>query len=207
MNRHSVVGLWILFFALLVGLLVYGVTAAADEESKTVTFVRVFIYKDGQLPKRDPRHRLVHRAARAIEENSRRYALDPALLAAIIYAESSFDPRAVGFSDGETGVMQVHGRARRQCKMAGLDLTKLEDQVQCGSRWLSLCEARCGSLVRDRVRCLSSRGKDTKSCSGGMAQYITGRCDLTSKKLAWKVFYRFRLARWARNQAQRHLLY
>lgn len=179
--------------------------ASNTQKYDTVALVRAFIYKDGALPKKDPRHHLIEEAAKAIDENCEQYGLDPALVAASIYAESSYDPKAIGFSDGETGVMQVHGRARRQCQAAGLDLTKLEDQIQCGSRWLAYLETSvCGELFVDRERCLAK--KDAKSCSGAMAAYISGNCKST-KAIAKKVSYRLRLVRWALKKTSPLLLY
>lgn len=208
MGRHKPVWLWVLFFVFLAICLAYSISTKALNKQKydTVALVRAFVYKDGQLPKRDPRHNLIEDAAKAIDQNCALYGLDQALVAACIYAESSFDPKAIGFSDGETGVMQVHGSARRQCKVVGLDLTKLEDQIQCGSRWLSYLERSvCGVLFADKEKCLKK--KDKRSCSGAMSAYISGSCDAGSKKIAKKVAYRLRLARWAVKETSPLLLY
>lgn len=210
MRRCNSALLWALLFILFSLLLAYALfskdsNASNIQKYDMVALVRAFVYRDGQLPKKDPRHHLIEDAARAITENSKRYDLDPALVAACIYAESSYDPKAIGFSDGETGVMQVHGKARYRCKRAGLDLTKMSDQIQCGAYWLSYLEKSvCGVVAKDPDRCMNK--KDKTSCSGAMSAYISGRCQAT-KSLAKKVAYRFRLRRWALRKTAPLLLY
>lgn len=207
MRRRNSIWIGILFLIFMAFCLGYGIKNAKASYATnydTVALVRTFVYKDGQLPKADPRHEIIEDAAKAIEENCRRYDLDQALVAACIYAESSFDPKAVGFSNGEVGVMQVHGSARRRCQVAGLKLDKLGDQIQCGSYWLSYLETACGSVVNNTKRCLEKKDKD--SCSGALSAYISGSCT-SSKEIAKKVSYRLRLARWAIRRTDPLLLY
>lgn len=203
------------YLAIFIGILLLGCTAllnrscscqeanaakpleTADYDSPTVGYVEAFTYRDGALKKNDPRNSLIKRTAKAIDTAASLYGLDPALLASCAYAESSMDPRAIGASRGETGLLQVHGLARRKCRMSGLDLSNVEGQVYCGSRWLAELSTRCGKLVENEQKCLKTRGK--AACSGGLSAFISGSCS-ASEGVARKVGYRYRLKRWVEKQ-------
>ena len=175
-----------------------GVMVGAEMRARVVGW---YTYKDGALPVGDVRHELVEVSAKAIGEAAELYGLDWELLAACAYAESSYDPRAVG-KVGEVGLLQVHGPARRSCVKSGLDLTEPRGQVLCGARWLSLLAGKCGAVVADPELCSSRTARDgarARACSGGLAAYLSGSCE-ASPGVGRKVAYRLRLV----EAAQRH---
>lgn len=204
--KKEVVTAALLFFVLFFGIFTLhrgcacGVAEASgplEAASKTERIVEIFTYRDGALRPSDPRHKLVGEIARAIDTSAELYGLDPALLAACTYAESSMDPRAVGASHGETGLLQVHGQARRRCRVAGLDLDDPTDQIYCGSQWLAHLSTHCGQVVKNHERCIRERSPE--ACAGGLAAFISGACR-PSKSVARKVGYRYRLRRWVLRQ-------
>ena len=178
-----------------------GANAQGGAEMRVREVVRWYTYKDGALGGGDVRHELVGVSARAIGEAAELYGLDWELLAACAYAESSYDPGAVG-KVGEVGLLQVHGPARRTCVKSGLDLTEPRGQVLCGARWLSLLAGKCGAVVADPELCSSRTARDgarARACSGGLAAYLSGSCE-ASPGVGRKVAYRLRLV----EAAQRH---
>ncbi len=132
-----------------------------------------------------PRHRLRRdeTALRALSTDivatAQEYRLDPFLLTAMTYCESTFRADARG-SLGERGLVQV-GRGARQ----GCDLTTDRGQLECGASWLRKGIERCGSL------------------KGGLTAYARKRGLCTSEpgsRPEWAVNRRLRMARKLREE-------
>lgn len=179
-----------------------GTAAHAAEplgQTDTRLYVQKLLFRDGAIPKKDKRRDLVDEITAAIDKHAEHYGIDQAIVAAVIYAESGFFHNIPGKSNQEVGLMQVHGRAFRLCKIAGLDLSEPDDQIACGTRWLRKVTEWCGQgLVADKEKCVASKGENTRACAGGMAAYLTGSCARPTKRVAWKVQRRLRLADWAK---------
>jgi hypothetical protein len=76
------------------------------------------------------------RVAQAILQSSRKYNLDPRLVASIIIVESRGNPFAISESDA-VGVMQIHVPTwARTVDEEGIDLFNIEDNVDLGTRIL-----------------------------------------------------------------------
>lgn len=106
-----------------------------------------------------------------ILDQSQKYDIDPYLLTAMIYLESTFRTNATG-GIGEQGLSQVHGIAARGC-----DLKTPRGQIECGARYLRSRIDHCGSI------------------RGGLAAYAAGRCKVKpGEKLFRVVERRLRLA-------------
>ena len=100
-----------------------------------------------------------------------------------MHRESSMRPNAKG-DLGEVGLMQVGDDVKRLCKARGLNLLEPEDQIACGTWWLSECRERCGSL------------------RGGFTFYATGRvCKPDTEHVKDVVFDRFNLAERLENES------
>lgn len=94
--------------------------------------------RSGTVPEHHGYDRLIRRAARA-------YALDPALVKAVIAAESNFDPRATSHK-GAQGLMQLMPKTAR-----GLGVRNPyspQDNVLGGARYLREMLDRFGDLSR-----------------------------------------------------------
>lgn len=88
------------------------------------------------------RWRREHSQDRVIIAAAQRYGVDPALVKAVVWRESWFDPRATGRA-GEIGLMQITEPAAREWasaeKLAGFKHTLLFDPAQntlCGTWYL-----------------------------------------------------------------------
>lgn len=81
------------------------------------------------------------------------FDVPPLLLAVTVKRESSFQSDAIGVSNGEIGLSQVHGLAARRC-----DLSTVAGQLECGARWLRKAHDKCGDWT------------------GGVMAYMSGRC-------------------------------
>jgi soluble lytic murein transglycosylase-like protein len=91
---------------------------------------------DSMLAKYDAQKQHRDRVARAIVVSSRKYNLDSRLVAAVLIVESRADPHAISEAHS-VGLMQIHlptwgPLADKQ----GIDLFKIEDNVDLGSRIL-----------------------------------------------------------------------
>jgi soluble lytic murein transglycosylase-like protein len=91
---------------------------------------------DGMLVKYDPQKDHRERVARAIVTSSRKYNLDSRLVASILIVESRADHHAISQAHS-VGLMQIHlptwgPLADKQ----GIDLFKIEDNVDLGARIL-----------------------------------------------------------------------
>jgi len=130
-----------------------------------------------KLAETAPRHWLINdiaerrHLAEAIVAASRRYDIDPYLLTAMAYCESTFRREAIG-SRGERGLIQVGRGASRGC-----DLTTDIGQLECGASWLRRGIDRCGSL------------------HGGLTAYATGKCKTDNPKVIWVVNRRLKMAK------------
>src|SRR6185295_775258 len=147
---------WMFFvFALLVVSNAIGFFGnSADESLSTVREARV----TAAVPRPDPgvnaidallkkfevqsaRRALV---AQAIVRSSRRHDLDPRLVASILIVESRGNPFAISSADA-VGVMQIHVPTwARTIEEEGIDLFKIEDNVDFGVRILRAYVKRYG---------------------------------------------------------------
>jgi soluble lytic murein transglycosylase-like protein len=91
---------------------------------------------DSMLAKYNIRQTQRERVARAVVASSRKYNLDSKLVASIVIVESGVDPHAISEAHS-IGLMQIHlptwgSVADKQ----GIDLFKIEDNVELGSKIL-----------------------------------------------------------------------
>ena len=91
---------------------------------------------------------------------SEEYNIDPMLMIATLYRESSFKMNVTG-KIGEKGMGQVHGLAKRGCEMS-----TAYGQIDCAARWIHRMELKCGSV------------------HGAVSAYLSGKCKPTGKVLA-----------------------
>ncbi len=85
-----------------------------------------------------------HRFDRYIERSAAKYALDPALIRAVIHTETKFNPFAVGGA-GEIGIMQIlpggaaadYARANRRPEYSRSELFDPELNIDIGSWYLA----------------------------------------------------------------------
>jgi len=90
----------------------------------------------------DPARR--ERVAKAIVRSSRRHNIDPRLLASILIVESRGNPFAIS-SANAVGIMQIHVPTwARTVDREGINLFKIEDNVDFGARILSEYLTRYG---------------------------------------------------------------
>lgn len=71
--------------------------------------------------------------------------IDPYLVTAMVFYESTFRPGVTG-ERGEVGLIQVARHVRLDCERDGLIMTDPIDQLRCGVRHLRKQIDRCGSL-------------------------------------------------------------
>lgn len=141
--------------------------------------------RDG-TPKKDPRWNDAYRIEKALVGAAMDHNIDPALMVAMGYKESSFELDAKG-RIGEIGLVQVHGKAARNC-----DLETPEGQAECGAKWLSRVTEECGGRIANNpVKCISTG--DKRHCSGGLAAYASGNC-VATERVGWIVRGRLKLA-------------
>jgi hypothetical protein len=72
---------------------------------------------------------------------AKKYDLDPFLVAEVMFAESSWRTKVRG-KRGELGVLQCHGVAAR-----GFNLENVEEQFDCGAKYLRGSIDKCPSLL------------------------------------------------------------
>lgn len=114
--------------------------------------------------------------ARAIHAAAAETDLDPYLLTAMSFRESSFRTGARG-ELGEIGVMQVHGRPLKECRQAGLDMSRIRDQTLCSARYLRAMVDHCGGVTK------------------GLTAYASGSCTPRTDRTARLVASRLRMAK------------
>jgi hypothetical protein len=161
-------------------------TPNTGQESRPQGAVAYLLEKDHTPPK-DPRWNEAQRFEVALYGAAVDNGLDPALLIAMAYKESSFVVSARG-QLGELGLVQVHGKATRGC-----DLGTPEGQAQCGAKWLSRVVQECGgSIALDAEKCRTTGARG--ACSGGLAGYASGSCSARTVRTAQLIRGRLRLA-------------
>jgi len=89
--------------------------------------------------------------AKSYIEASDRYAIDPFLIISNTFFESDFKPDAIGTA-GEIGVAQVHGEAKRLCRLQGYNESTIRGGVLCSAYLLRQGKNRCGSWLVSLVR-------------------------------------------------------
>ncbi len=98
-----------------------------------------------------------------------RYALNPALLAAVVRAESAFDPRAVSHK-GAQGLMQLMPATARRFGLRGAAVFEPEKNLDAGARYLAwLAERFEGELAH--VLAAYNAGEGTVDRYGGVPPY------------------------------------
>jgi hypothetical protein len=146
-----------------------------------------YLLSNGNIPKKDVRWKEATEIEKILIEAAELEGIDPALFVAMAYRESSFTPSAIG-KLGEIGLFQVHGKAARKC-----DLKTVAGQAACGARWLARVIAECGGyVVLDSKRCQKTLSQ--AACSGGLAAYASGSCQARTKRTAWLIRARLKLA-------------
>ncbi len=123
----------------------------------------------------------------AICDAGARYEIDPLLLTAMAYRESTFRPDILSLKTkgkaGEKGLLQCGKECAGSCPHF---LDTIDGQAMCGARWLRQAYADCGDGATD---------------DQAVAMYADGRtCDKNkSEHLAWVVNRRVRLRDRLRN--------
>ncbi len=105
-----------------------------------------------------------------------RHALNPALLAAVVRAESAFDPRAVSHK-GAQGLMQLMPATARRFGLSAAEVFEPAKNIDAGARYLSLLSRRFdGDLAR--VLAAYNAGEGTVERYGGVPPYSETRAYL-----------------------------
>lgn len=91
--------------------------------------------------------------AERIVKAAKLHQIPPLLLTVTVKRESSFQSDAIGVSNGEIGLVQVHGLAASRCELETVD-----GQLECGARWLRKAHDKCGDW------------------RGAVTAYMSGRC-------------------------------
>ncbi len=100
---------------------------------------------------------------------SERHALNPALVVAVVRAESGFDPRAVS-RKGAQGLMQLMPATARRFGLSGSQAFEPEKNLDAGARYLSwLADRFDGDLAR--VLAAYNAGEGTVQRYGGVPPY------------------------------------
>lgn len=87
---------------------------------------------------------------------SKRYGIDPLLVAITISFESAWIKEAKGKRYDEIGLMQVHGQSTKGFK----SLEKSADQqIEAGTKWLAKSIQRCGNIQEGINAYLSKGGR------------------------------------------------
>ncbi len=151
-------------------------TQSVSGITKAVTF----------LIQRDP-HQLQNNPARIAEisvalcDAGSRYDVDPYLLTAMAWRESTFRPIVLSLKKlgpaGEKGLLQVGREAAATCPHF---MTDVKGQALCGARWLAQAYRECGDNTTDEQ---------------GLAMYASGNtCNMKGDKhLTWVVNRRINL--------------
>lgn len=119
-------------------------------------------FADGQPVPATPWGEQIYAAAR-------RHALNPALVAAVVRAESAFDPRAVSHK-GARGLMQLMPATARRFGLGEHEIFDPAKNLEAGSRYLSWLLERFGD---DLVQALAAynAGEGTVQRYGGVPPY------------------------------------
>lgn len=99
----------------------------------------------------------------AIDEAVRQYALEPALLRALIHAESGFQPRARS-PKGAMGLMQLMPTTARQMGVA--DAWMPDSNIQGGAKYLSQLLVRFGGDVKLAVAAYNAGPEAVRKYAG-----------------------------------------
>lgn len=139
------------------------------------------------LIRREPGHPLRNDPVRIAEisvalcDAGSRYDVDPYLLTAMAWFESTFNPSVLALKKlgkaGEKGMLQTGKQAVADCPHF---MDSVKGQALCGARWLAKAYRECGDGASDRQ---------------GLAMYAEGRtCDAKGDKhLEWVINRRVRL--------------
>jgi soluble lytic murein transglycosylase-like protein len=104
----------------------------------------------------------------AIYESARRYGLNPTLVAAVVEAESKFDPRAVS-RKGARGLMQLMPATARRLGFQPAELHDPEKNLDAGARYLRQLVDRYGEL--DLALAAYNAGEGAVDRHGGVPPY------------------------------------
>jgi len=130
----------------------------------------------------DPRHKRSAELAGLIYTEGAYYEVDPHLVLATLFAESSLRLNRVGAARAEIGLGQLHGtalrKAKKELKRRELSYDTLEGQV-----------AACAWLLKDcRTAC-----KSTDKSIEQAARYLSGKCRPVSDNVVKRAHYRLLL--------------
>jgi hypothetical protein len=104
-----------------------------------------------------------------IFETARRHGLDPALVAAVVRAESAFDPRAVSHK-GARGLMQLMPATARRFGLAAHEIHDPAKNLDAGTRYLAwLLERFAGDV--ERALAAYNAGEGTVARYGGVPPF------------------------------------
>ncbi len=101
--------------------------------------------------------------------NTKNHKIDPVLMMLFVRLESSFDPKAIGTSHKEKGLMQCHGVAAKGC-----DFSTADSQIKCGIKWFAMWLKKC------------------KTIRGAITGYASGQCNPKTEDIKLKVDKRIR---------------
>lgn len=104
-----------------------------------------------------------------IFEAARRHGLDPALIAAVVRAESAFDPRAVS-RKGARGLMQLMPATARRFGLAVEEIHDPVKNLDAGARYLAWLLERFGGDVLSALAAYNA-GEGTVDRYGGVPPY------------------------------------
>jgi len=142
--------------------LLMGVNLEAKAQEKTCNYNAAVLSLVDGAPNRKITKDYFYRAdlVATIVHISNEYNIDPMLMIATLYRESSFKMNVTG-KIGEKGMGQVHGLAKRGCEMS----TEY-GQIDCAASWMAKMIKQCGSV------------------NNGVSAYLSGKCKPTGKVLA-----------------------
>ena len=110
------------------------------------------------------------RVADAIINSSRRYDIDPRLVASIMIVESRANPMAISNS-GSIGIMQIHlATWGHTADQEGINLFKIEDNVDFGARILKDYVQRYG--LWDGVKRYKGWSSDSPESTQAVEEYL-----------------------------------
>ena len=188
MDRNKIkVALFMLALVALIAFALYAVNvSAADGDHCDTQSVAGITEAVTFLIHRDP-HPLRNNPARIAEisialcDAGSRYDVDPYLLTAMAWRESTFRPNVLNLEKlgkaGEKGLLQVGREAAASCPHF---MDTVKGQAMCGARWLAQAYRECGDNATDRQ---------------GLAMYASGdTCSMKGDKhLTWVVNRRINL--------------
>lgn len=180
--------LFVVFILAVLGFALYSVNTAAAEGdhcdtqsiagiAEAVTFL---IHREPGHPLRNKPERIAEISIALCDAGSR-YDVDPYLLTAMAWFESTFNPAVLSLKKkgkaSEKGLLQVGKEAAGTCPYF---MDDVRGQALCGARWLAQAYRECGDGASDRA---------------ALAMYAEGQtCNMKGdKQLTWKVNRRIRL--------------